>query len=57
MAVGMKNPTSIEDSHEILETYYSLKDETKSNAKVSMVRQGNNSGKQEQFISFKKKSS
>ena len=54
LAIGMKDPTSIENAREILETYYSLKDETKANTKVRMVRQGNNNVSQEQFLSFKK---
>lgn len=55
LAVEMKDSTSIENSREILETFYSLKDETKSNTKVRMVRQGKNSVTQEQFKSFKNK--
>ena len=38
LAVGMKDPKTIDDAREILETYYSLKDETKV-PKVRMVRQ------------------
>ena len=56
LAVGMKDPKTIEDAREILETYYSLRDETKA-PKVRMLRQPHQDQKfvsEAQFNKFKR---
>ena len=55
LAVGMKDPQTIDEAREILETYYSLQDETKP-VKVRMVKQQHqksNGVTQSEFESFK----
>lgn len=57
LAVGMKDPNTIEEAREILETYYSLRDKMKTGNKVRMVKQGKSAEQnvsQAQFSAFQK---